>query len=173
MSTVSVTTTSLTVPTITSIPSPPQQEALTCQAAVTTLVQQYSQCLDHFDLNYPTTQSADTAASAFVTCICSTSWAAGSPQVLAASLPSCPAPQGLSKGNMAAIAAECSPSATPNQRRMVVQSFGLNTTVAGAVYLPLSGLPPGMTNSAAGKSTSSSVSISMSVLSLASIILLA
>ncbi|XJO77269.1 hypothetical protein BDV3_001871 [Batrachochytrium dendrobatidis] len=128
MSTVSVTTTSLTVPTITSIPSPPQQEALTCQAAVTTLVQH---------------------------------WAAGSPQVLAASLPSCPAPQGLSKGNMAAIAAECSPSATPNQRRMVVQSFGLNTTVAGAVYLPLSGLPPGMTNSAAGKSTSSSVSINL------------
>ncbi|KAL2913093.1 hypothetical protein HK105_207438 [Polyrhizophydium stewartii] len=136
--------------TSTGVPqSQPDIDRANCEAAVKTLINQFGDCVSNFDLAYPSTSAADAAARNFISCICTTTaWVAGSPQILSASVPSCPAPDGISKGDMAAIAAECAPSSTENQRRLVIQSFHLNTTVSRKIYVPLSGLPPGVTSAA-------------------------
>jgi hypothetical protein len=121
-----------------------ETRARLCTQGSTTLVNAYKQCFPLFPSIAPSTIEADNGAWTFIRCLCATEWQAGSTAQVRSSVQYCPAIPGISKGEQAAVAADCSSGVTQQSR--IVRSFGLRTFVTGKPYVPLSGLPPGVTS---------------------------
>ena len=117
-----------------------------CTAASTILRDDYIRCFPSFPTFSESTDFADSQAQIFLSCICSSSWQAGSPQVAASTVPFCPAIPPLTKGNMAAVIASCAPGNSVQDQSKLIPNFGLRTIIKDKYYVPLSGLPVGVTS---------------------------
>lgn len=126
-----------------------QVRVLACEAAQGTLVSDYTNCFAQFPLFANSTDQADSLTYNFVSCICASTWAAGSIQQLHSSIPLCPAIPGVSKGGQISVASDCAPGSPLDQQRKIVTTFGLRTIIGKNYYVPLAGLPIGVLSSAA------------------------
>lgn len=115
-----------------------------CTQASEKMRNDYINCYPNFPAKAKTMDEADAGAFKFVTCVCASSWRAGSIEQLQSSIPICPAIPGTSKGQQAAVAADCAPGQSIAQQRRIIQSFDLTTEIDGKYYQPLAGLPPGV-----------------------------
>jgi hypothetical protein len=138
--------TSSPLPTSSSRPGTQAERARACTQGSTTLVNAYKQCFPLFPFTASSTIEADDGALTFIRCLCATEWRAGSVSQIRSSVPICPPIPGISKGQQAAVAADCGSGLS--QQGRVVQNFGLRTFVQRKPYVPLSGLPLGVTSSA-------------------------
>ncbi|KAI8896515.1 hypothetical protein BC833DRAFT_597262 [Globomyces pollinis-pini] len=118
-----------------------------CTAGSTKLLDQYTACFPKFPQTAANTKEADSAAQAFIQCICASDWAGGSSVQAATSIPLCPPIPGISKGGQAAVAADCAPGQLVSQQRRIILQFpALVTQIGKLSYVPLAGLPPGITS---------------------------
>ena len=130
----------------TTIGGTPDERAKACTDASNLLVTQYKGCFPLFPNQATSTQDADNQAWNFVRCVCQSDWQAGSSSQIASSIPVCPAIPGISKGSQAAVASDCATGQSISQQMRIIKSFNLRTNVKGKSYVPLSGLPPGVTS---------------------------
>ena len=147
----STTTSTSAQATTTSTPSTtiggtPDERAKACTDSSNLLVAQYKTCFAWFPNQATTTQDADNQAWNFVKCVCQSEWRAGSTSQIASSIPVCPAIPGISKGRQAAVASDCATGQSISQQMRIIASFNLRTNIKGKSYVPLSGLPPGVTS---------------------------
>jgi hypothetical protein len=138
-----------------------QDRGQRCTQASEKMRNDYINCYPNFPATAKTMEEADAGAFKFVTCVCASSWRAGTIEQLQSSIPICPAIPGTSKGQQAAVAADCAPGQSIAQQRRIIQSFDLTTVVGGKDYQPLAGFPPGVK---ASSSVSHSLSYTMIVL---------
>lgn len=140
--------TQTSIPTSGASNGTPEQIAEACTNGSKALVAAYVACIPLFPTSAPSTKDADNGGRNFVTCICNSEWQAGSASQLASSVPICPAIPGITKGGQAAVSSDCAAGQPASQQRRIIMNFGLQTIVGGKPYIPLAGLPPGVTSGA-------------------------
>lgn len=117
-----------------------------CTSSSQALVNAYKNCFVLFPTASESFEEADKKAVEFVQCVCGSEWKAGSLAQLSSSTPLCPPIPNVSKGEQAAVAADCVLKDSPGRQSRIIQSFHLITIVNKQKYVPLSGLPPGVTS---------------------------